>query len=45
VLYFKSKLKWSSDLAVEVYHAFTMLVYFLPILGSIIADQFLGKYR
>lgn len=27
------------------YHAFVWAVYFLPLLGAIIADAFLGKYR
>jgi POT family proton-dependent oligopeptide transporter len=27
------------------YHSFTSAVYFFPILGAIIADAFLGKYR
>jgi POT family proton-dependent oligopeptide transporter len=27
------------------YHLFTSAVYFTPILGAILADAFLGKYR
>ena len=31
--------------AVEYYHQFTSWVYFTPLLGALIADIFLGKYR
>lgn len=31
--------------AMTVYHLFTMSAYFFPMLGALIADIFLGKYR
>jgi len=31
--------------ATAYYHLFNLLVYFLPIVGAILADRFFGKYR
>lgn len=31
--------------ATQLYHTFTMLVYFFPLIGAIISDSFLGKFR
>lgn len=28
-----------------IYHAFTVLVYFFPLLGAVISDSFLGKFN
>ena len=35
----------SANQAVESYHQFASWVYFTPLLGALIADIFLGKYR
>ncbi len=35
----------SGNQAVEYYHQFTSWVYFTPLLGALLADIFLGKYR
>ena len=35
----------SANQAVEYYHQFASWVYFTPLLGALIADIFLGKYR
>ena len=35
----------TDEQALTWYHSFTSAVYFFPILGAIIADAFLGKYR
>ena len=35
----------SSNQAVEYYHQFASWVYFTPLLGALVADIFLGKYR
>ncbi|XP_061579061.1 solute carrier family 15 member 2 [Cololabis saira] len=44
-LYFLSYLHWDKDLSTAVYHAFSSLCYFTPILGAIIADSWLGKFK
>ncbi|XP_061923370.1 solute carrier family 15 member 2-like [Entelurus aequoreus] len=44
-LYFLSYLHWDQDLSTAVYHAFSSLCYFTPVLGALIADSWLGKYR
>ncbi|KAJ3592632.1 hypothetical protein NHX12_007759 [Muraenolepis orangiensis] len=45
VLYFKYFLRWDNDLATSVYHAFVALCYLTPILGAIVADSWLGKFK
>uniref|UniRef100_A0AAY4CG87 Solute carrier family 15 member 1a n=1 Tax=Denticeps clupeoides TaxID=299321 RepID=A0AAY4CG87_9TELE len=45
VLYFKYFLLWDEDLATSIYHAFVALCYLTPILGAIVADSWLGKFR
>uniref|UniRef100_A0A3Q3X4N3 Solute carrier family 15 member 2 n=1 Tax=Mola mola TaxID=94237 RepID=A0A3Q3X4N3_MOLML len=44
-LYFITYLHWDKDLSTAVYHAFSGLCYFTPVLGAIIADSWLGKYK
>uniref|UniRef100_M3ZFB3 Solute carrier family 15 member 2 n=1 Tax=Xiphophorus maculatus TaxID=8083 RepID=M3ZFB3_XIPMA len=44
-LYFLSYLKWDKNLSTAVYHAFSGLCYFTPILGAVIADSWLGKFK
>uniref|UniRef100_A0A3Q3IET1 Solute carrier family 15 member 2 n=1 Tax=Monopterus albus TaxID=43700 RepID=A0A3Q3IET1_MONAL len=44
-LYFVSYLHWDKDLSTAIYHAFSGLCYFTPILGALIADSWLGKFR
>ncbi|KAM9850610.1 solute carrier family 15 member 2 [Aulostomus maculatus] len=44
-LYFLTYLHWDKDLSTAVYHAFSSLCYFTPILGALIADSWLGKYK
>ncbi|KAL3055939.1 hypothetical protein OYC64_018610 [Pagothenia borchgrevinki] len=44
-LYFLTYLRWDKDLSTAVYHAFSSLCYFTPILGALIADSWLGKYK
>ncbi|XP_070693691.1 solute carrier family 15 member 2 [Pempheris klunzingeri] len=44
-LYFLSYLHWDKDLSTAIYHAFSSLCYFTPILGAIIADSWLGKFK
>ncbi|XP_050976105.1 solute carrier family 15 member 1 [Labeo rohita] len=45
VLYFQNFLLWDDDLATSIYHAFVALCYLTPILGAIIADSWLGKFK
>jgi len=44
-LYFLYYLHWSEDTSTSVYHAFSSLCYFTPILGAVIADSWLGKFK
>ncbi|KAL8189975.1 UNVERIFIED_CONTAM: hypothetical protein K2H54_034195 [Gekko kuhli] len=45
VLYFKYFLHWTDDLSTAIYHTFVALCYLTPILGALIADSFLGKFK
>lgn len=45
VLYLKYFLNWDDDFATTIYHTFVALCYLTPILGAIIADSWLGKYK
>ena len=45
VLYLTNKLHYSADTATVLFHIFTMLVYLFPLIGAIIADSWLGKFR
>ncbi|KAM9486045.1 solute carrier family 15 member 2 [Clarias gariepinus] len=44
-LYFIHYLHWSKNLSTAIYHAFSGLCYFTPVIGAIIADSWLGKFR
>ncbi|XP_034142850.1 solute carrier family 15 member 2 [Esox lucius] len=44
-LYFINYLHWDQNLSTAVYHAFSSLCYFTPVLGALIADSWLGKFR
>lgn len=44
-IYFLTYLGWDKDLSTAIYHAFSSLCYFTPILGAIIADSWLGKFK
>ncbi|XP_039997791.1 solute carrier family 15 member 1b isoform X2 [Xiphias gladius] len=45
VLYFKYFLRWDDDFATTIYHTFAALCYLMPILGAIVADSWLGKFK
>ncbi|XP_048388619.2 solute carrier family 15 member 1-like [Stegostoma tigrinum] len=45
VLYLRYFLRWSEDFSTAIYHAFVALCYLTPILGAIIADSWLGKFK
>lgn len=38
-------LNYEDSTTTVIYHVFTMLVYFFPLIGGIIADSLLGKFR
>ncbi|NXY60015.1 S15A1 protein, partial [Callaeas wilsoni] len=44
-LYFKNFLKWEDNFSTAIYHTFAALCYLTPILGAIIADSWLGKFK
>lgn len=44
-LYFVNYLHWDKDLSTAIYHAFSSVCYFTPILGALIADSWLGKFK
>ncbi|CAI5771860.1 solute carrier family 15 member 1 [Podarcis lilfordi] len=45
VLYFKYFLNWNDNLATAIYHTFVALCYLTPILGALVADSWLGKFK
>ncbi|NXL13458.1 S15A1 protein, partial [Setophaga kirtlandii] len=44
-LYFTRFLHWDGNFATAIYHTFVALCYLTPILGAIIADSWLGKFK
>lgn len=44
-LYLKYQLLFSEDSATVIYHVWAMMCYFTPLLGAIIADTLLGRFR
>ncbi|KAM5275376.1 solute carrier family 15 member 1 isoform 2-T2 [Hipposideros larvatus] len=45
ILYFTQFIKWDDNLSTAVYHTFIALCYLTPILGALIADSWLGKFK
>ncbi|CBY34178.1 unnamed protein product [Oikopleura dioica] len=45
ILYLTIFLKFDKDIATIIYHTFIALCYFFPLIGAIIADSKLGKYK
>ncbi|XP_054167957.1 solute carrier family 15 member 1-like [Oppia nitens] len=45
VLFFRDILLYNENESTEYYHIFAMACYFTPVIGAIIADSFLGKFR
>ena len=43
-LYLTQFVLLSENTATSIYHAFTMVAYFSPLLGAILADGFIGLY-
>ncbi|NXC35799.1 S15A1 protein, partial [Campylorhamphus procurvoides] len=44
-LYFKYFLNWDDNFSTVIYHTFVALCYLTPILGAIVADSWLGKFK
>ncbi|GAB1869931.1 Solute carrier family 15 member 1 [Camponotus japonicus] len=44
-LYLSDMLKYNESTAVIIYHVFIFFAYFSPVLGAIVSDSWLGKYR
>ncbi|XP_073975440.1 peptide transporter family 1-like isoform X1 [Rhodnius prolixus] len=44
-LYLSQALRYSETTSTVIYHTFVMLCYFTPVLGGIMADSWLGKYK
>ncbi|OWK62907.1 Solute carrier family 15 member 1 [Lonchura striata] len=44
-LYFTRFLHWEDNFATAIYHTFVALCYLTPILGAMIADSWLGKFK
>lgn len=45
VLYLTRKLSYSNDEATVLFHTFTSLAYLFPLIGAIIADSWLGRFK
>lgn len=45
VLYMTRKMGMDDDRATVIYHVFTMGVYFMCVLGAIVSDVWLGKFK
>ncbi|XP_055598577.1 peptide transporter family 1-like [Uranotaenia lowii] len=44
-LYLTQKLNNDDDTATVIYHVFTSLAYFFPMMGAILADSWMGKFK
>ncbi|NWZ15503.1 S15A1 protein, partial [Agelaius phoeniceus] len=45
IIYCKNFLSWDVSFTATIYHTFVALCYLTPILGAIIADSWLGKFK
>ncbi|XP_044525281.1 solute carrier family 15 member 1 [Gracilinanus agilis] len=45
VLYFQRFFGWDDNLSTAIYHTFVALCYLTPVLGALIADSWLGKFK
>ena len=44
-LYINHVLMFDQNRSTTIYHSFTMLCYICPLVGAVMADQFLGKFK
>ena len=45
VIYFTRALDYSDDNATAFFHLFKFACYFMPLVGAIVSDGYIGKYR
>uniref|UniRef100_A0A8C0E659 Solute carrier family 15 member 1 n=1 Tax=Balaenoptera musculus TaxID=9771 RepID=A0A8C0E659_BALMU len=45
ILYFQRFLGWNDNVGTAIYHTFVALCYMTPVLGALIADSWLGKFK
>ena len=45
ILYLTYFIKFDENTSTVIYHAFTVLAYFFPLLGAAVADGYWGKYK
>lgn len=45
VLYLTRKLAYTDDDATVLFHVFTSFAYFFPLIGAIVADSWLGRFK
>ena len=45
VLFLHNQLEFSENTSTAIYHGFIVLCYLLPLLGAVISDSCLGKYK
>ncbi|XP_056012764.1 solute carrier family 15 member 2-like isoform X2 [Ostrea edulis] len=45
ILYLTKWLGFSEDVGTSIFHSFVMLCYFSPLLGAILADGYIGRYK
>ncbi|KAM6178234.1 solute carrier family 15 member 1 [Rhynchocyon petersi] len=45
ILYFTRFIGWNDNLSTAIFHTFVALCYLTPILGALIADSWLGKFK
>lgn len=45
ILYLTNWLDFSEDVGTAIFHSFVMLCYFSPIIGAILADGYIGRYK
>ena len=45
ILYLTNWLGFSEDVGTAIFHSFVMLCYLSPLIGAVLADGYLGRYK